>query len=287
MSLILASASPRRAELLTSAGFAFETAPADVDETPQHGEMPTAYALRVARDKARVAAGARPGRIILAADTVVAVRRPDPRQAGRRRRCGADAPAALRPRPRRPHRRGRQARWGGADGRHHHPGQVQPLSDAEVAWYVATGEPDGKAGAYAIQGRGARFIDWIEGSWSNVVGLPIAAVNRLLTEVGKSIDPPRRRTSILTASIPGTPYESQNSQDCRHGGRSRLGLRGPAVLDAAGRHRVLQARRRGDEQPGRVARQEASSCTATSSTSRFSPSRTRLNTGSRSRATGR
>jgi septum formation protein len=56
-----------------------------------------------------------------------------------------------------------------------------PLSDAEIAWYVASGEPEGKAGAYAIQGRAARFIDWIEGSWSNVVGLPVATVHRLLT----------------------------------------------------------------------------------------------------------
>ena len=55
-----------------------------------------------------------------------------------------------------------------------------PLNDAEIAWYVASGEPEGKAGAYAIQGRAARFIDWIEGSWSNVVGLPIATVYRLL-----------------------------------------------------------------------------------------------------------
>ena len=55
-----------------------------------------------------------------------------------------------------------------------------PLNEAEIAWYVGSGEPDGKAGAYAIQGRAARFIDWIEGSWSNVVGLPIATVYRLL-----------------------------------------------------------------------------------------------------------
>jgi septum formation protein len=55
-----------------------------------------------------------------------------------------------------------------------------PLSEADIHWYIATGEPEGKAGAYAIQGRAARFIDWIEGSWSNVVGLPIASVSRLL-----------------------------------------------------------------------------------------------------------
>jgi septum formation protein len=59
-----------------------------------------------------------------------------------------------------------------------------PLSDAEITWYVASGEPEGKAGAYAIQGRAARFIDRIEGSWSNVVGLPIATVYRLMHEAG-------------------------------------------------------------------------------------------------------
>jgi septum formation protein len=62
--------------------------------------------------------------------------------------------------------------------------RVLPLSDDEIAWYISTGEPYGKAGAYAIQGRAARFIDRIEGSWSNVVGLPIATVYRLLQESG-------------------------------------------------------------------------------------------------------
>jgi septum formation protein len=59
-----------------------------------------------------------------------------------------------------------------------------PLSSAEIHGYVATGEPRGKAGAYAIQGHAARFIDWIDGSWSNVVGLPLSTVNRMLKEVG-------------------------------------------------------------------------------------------------------
>ena len=60
-----------------------------------------------------------------------------------------------------------------------------PLSDSEIAWYIGTGEPQGKAGGYAIQGHAARFIDWIEGSWSNVVGLPIATLNRMLNELGE------------------------------------------------------------------------------------------------------
>lgn len=59
-----------------------------------------------------------------------------------------------------------------------------PLSDDEIAWYVGTGEPDGKAGAYAIQGRASRFVDWIEGSYSNVVGLPVSVVAGLLKRFG-------------------------------------------------------------------------------------------------------
>jgi septum formation protein len=63
--------------------------------------------------------------------------------------------------------------------------RVLPLTDAEIDWYIATGEPEGKAGGYAIQGRAARFIDWLEGSWSNVVGLPVSTVYRLLNEAGE------------------------------------------------------------------------------------------------------
>ena len=59
------------------------------------------------------------------------------------------------------------------------------LTADDIAWYVATGEADGKAGAYGIQGRAARFVDWIEGSWSNVVGLPIATVARMLASAGR------------------------------------------------------------------------------------------------------
>jgi septum formation protein len=180
MTLILASASPRRAELLSSAGFVFEVAPAEVDETPTPDEAPESYALRVARDKAAKAARRDSGSVVLAADTVVAVggqilgKPADLADAERMLRllsggihvvhtavvvrCGADERSdVVTTRVR-----------------------FLPLTAEEIAWYVASGEPEGKAGAYAIQGRGARFIDWIEGSWSNVVGLPIATVHRLL-----------------------------------------------------------------------------------------------------------
>lgn len=180
MSLILASASPRRAELLTSAGYRFEVAPADVDETPRPGEAPVAYALRVARDKAQAVAAVRPG-TVLAADTVVAIdglilgKPADAVDAARMLRLVSgrlhDVHTAVVVVPRDVRERAEVVTT---------RVRFLALTEAEVAWYVASGEPEGKAGAYAIQGRGARFIDWIEGSWSNVVGLPIATVYRLL-----------------------------------------------------------------------------------------------------------
>jgi septum formation protein len=183
--LILASASPRRAELLAAAGFEFEVVPADVDETLQRGESPQSYALRVARAKAQhVVTSHRPYGAVLAADTVVVV---GDRVMGKPA-DSLEAASMLR----------------SLSGTVHdvltavvvqtHERRVEQvvttrvrfhaLTEGEIAWYVETGEPNGKAGAYAIQGRAARFIEWIEGSWSNVVGLPISAVYRLLTEVG-------------------------------------------------------------------------------------------------------
>jgi septum formation protein len=184
MHLVLASASPRRAELLSSAGFAYEVAPANVDESVHPGEAPTDYAVRVAHDKARKAVSTtmrhHPLGVVLAADTVVAVEteilgKPKDR---------TDATRMLRLLSDRIHEvhTAVVVRQGEAEQSELVTTRVHflPLSDAEIAWYVGSGEPDGKAGGYAIQGRGARFIDWIEGSWSNVVGLPIATVYRLL-----------------------------------------------------------------------------------------------------------
>jgi septum formation protein len=180
--LILASASPRRAELLASAGFDFQVRPADVDETPHPGEPPQAYALRVARDKAAVIAAAcrESGNQVLAADTVVVV---DGQIKGKPVDA-ADARRMLKTLSGKAHDviTGVVVRAGGHEiaetvaTRVH----VLPLSDDEIAWYIASGEPEGKAGGYAIQGRAARFIERIEGSWSNVVGLPIATVHGML-----------------------------------------------------------------------------------------------------------
>ena len=183
--LILASASPRRAELLTSAGFRFAVEAADVDETEHPGESPEAYVLRVARDKARtVAARCRnSGTVVLAADTTVVAgeeilaKPADESDAVRMlERLSGDvhdvftAVVAIQ---------GSREESEVVRTRVH----LVPLTRETIDWYVASGEPMGKAGAYGIQGRAARFVDWIDGSWSNVVGLPIATVDRILRAV--------------------------------------------------------------------------------------------------------
>jgi septum formation protein len=187
--LILASASPRRAELLSSAGYTFSIRPAEIDETPRDGEAPVAYVLRVAREKAAhiAAQGLGADETVLAADTtVVAAGKILGKPSNR-----AEAVEMLE-------------RLSGAVHEVHTavvvrgPGgersavvttrvRFVPLSDADIAWYVDSGETEGKAGAYAIQGRAARFIDWIEGSWSNVVGLPVATVHALLSRTDGSV----------------------------------------------------------------------------------------------------
>jgi septum formation protein len=182
MQLVLASASPRRAELLRTAGFAFEVRPADVDETPRPAEPPATYALRVARDKALAAAERVNGTDawILAADTVVVV---DGRILGKPT-GPADARRMLSLLSGVVHEvlTAVVVRHAGSEASEVVSTRVRftTLSAAEMDWYVESGEPDGKAGAYAIQGLGSRFVDWIEGSWSNVVGLPVATVYRML-----------------------------------------------------------------------------------------------------------
>jgi septum formation protein len=183
--LTLASASPRRAELLTAAGFTFDIAPADIDETPFHGEPADVYALRVARAKAADVAERRDNRgLILAADTVVV--------AGSRLMGkpvdAADAASMLRTLSGVEHKVLTALVLRTASGAREAivttAVTFNQLTAEEIAWYIATGEPVGKAGAYGIQGRAARFIERIDGSWSNVVGLPISTVYRLLVEAG-------------------------------------------------------------------------------------------------------
>lgn len=184
MRVILASASPRRAELLRAAGVDFETVMTDVDEAIRPGETPSAYVRRLASEKSAAAmdrVGA-PEAVILGADTAVVV---DGDILGKPR-DDPDAAAMLRRLSGRRHEvmtgislRGtvfelvrveRTAVF------------VAPLSEDEVAWYVASGEGRDKAGAYAIQGLASRFIARIEGSYTNVVGLPVESAIRMLTE---------------------------------------------------------------------------------------------------------
>jgi len=184
MSLILASASPRRAELLIQAGFAFVVDAADVDEGVQAGELPDAYVARVALDKARTVAARHPAdAVILAADTTVVaggeiLGKPlDNADAARMLSLLSGSVHDVLTAVTVKHREIELAEV--TRTRVH----FIELTPKAIAWYVGTGEADGKAGAYGIQGRAARFVDWIEGSWSNVVGLPIATVARMLAEV--------------------------------------------------------------------------------------------------------
>jgi septum formation protein len=184
MRLILASASPRRMDLLREAGYLFDVEPAHVDESELPSERPREYVLRVAAMKARAIAARHPGDLVLAADTTVVVdgemlakpaddadaRRMLGLLSGRTHdvltgvvlvRAGLESSAVVDTRVR-----------------------FRPLTAADIDWYVASGEPRDKAGAYAVQGLASRFVEEIQGSYTNVVGLPVAAVYRLLKNLG-------------------------------------------------------------------------------------------------------
>lgn len=183
--LILASASPRRVELLRQLGVNFEVRPADVPEQRQPAESPADYGLRVATDKARaVQAGLPAGALILGADTEVLL---DGELLGKPRDA-AHAAELLGRLSGRPHEvlsavallrdasqwqaLSRTRVW------------FRPLTEAEIADYIASGEPMGKAGAYAIQGRAAAWIERIDGSYSGVMGLPLFETAELLSRAG-------------------------------------------------------------------------------------------------------
>ena len=177
--LILASASPRRAELLVAAGIPFTTRPVDVDEQPRDGESPREYVLRVATEKARACPGS-PDAVVLAADTAVIAAA----QTLGKPVDAADAARMLRLLSGRVHLvlTGVVLRRGELEVAAVESTAVTfaPLTDEDIAWYVGTGESSDKAGAYAVQGLASRFVDRIDGSYTNVVGLPVATVCRLL-----------------------------------------------------------------------------------------------------------
>ena len=180
--LILASASPRRAEILLSVGWPFEALAAHIDESREEGEMADAYVQRIARVKAEAAAVRCPGSLVLGADTVVVI---DDQILGKPR-DEDDARRMLRTLSGRWH----QVLTGVAlvndvtgQSRVAHEVTVvrfAEMSDEEINWYVATGEPMDKAGAYAIHGHGALFIKEIRGDYFNVVGLPVRLLYRLI-----------------------------------------------------------------------------------------------------------
>lgn len=189
MKLILASASPRRAEILRSAGLSFEIAAANVDETPLANEPPEQLVRRLALAKAEAVIHARAtgeGAIVLGADTIVLVGDQILGKPG----TSARAIEMLRELQGREHRviTG-VAVIAGASGKSLSETEsttvwFDPMTDREIADYVATGEPLDKAGAYAIQGIASRYISKIEGDYFNVVGLPIARVWKMLRRLG-------------------------------------------------------------------------------------------------------
>ncbi|MGA8727585.1 MAG: Maf family protein [Terracidiphilus sp.] len=197
--LILASASPRRRELLSQAGFVFEVRPAHISEEPLTDEDPVAYVVRLAREKARTVFDelvSHPGEnsvsreaprlVVLGADTTVTL---DGHILGKPEDAG-DAARILRLLSGRTHRvitgvavvtaKGVEVAAEVTGVR------FLALTDEEIAGYVATGEPMDKAGAYAIQGRAARWIPRIEGCYFNVVGLPLALVSTMLESIDSS-----------------------------------------------------------------------------------------------------
>jgi septum formation protein len=184
MTIVLASASPRRAELLRAAGIEVEVLPAHIDETARKGEAADAYVRRIAGAKARAVAARVPGGIILAADTTVVV---DEIMLGKPE-DDADAKRMLRMLSGRSHEvltAVSMTRAGMTVLTEIERTAVEfaPMTEFEIDWYVDTGEPRDKAGAYAIQGYASRFVTRIDGSYSNVVGLPVALVYEILKGV--------------------------------------------------------------------------------------------------------
>ncbi len=180
--LTLASQSPRRRELLGALGLALEVRPAHADETPHPGEAPEAYARRVAREKARTVEG----EVVLAADTTVAV-------GGEilgKPRDDADAARMLRLLSGRDHQvisavcLRRPAVRLEFEAVSTTTVTVAPLDERTIAWYVATGEPRDKAGAYAVQGRFGAFVRAVAGSVTGVIGLPLDETLGLLRRAG-------------------------------------------------------------------------------------------------------
>jgi septum formation protein len=183
-SVVLASSSPRRRELLTLIGIAHTVVPADIDETVLPGEAPAPHAERLARGKASLVAARAPGAVVIGADTIVVV---DGDILGKPRDEHAAA-VMLRRLSGRTHAvltavavaRGERV----VSGVEAVDVTFRALSDAEIARYIATGEPMDKAGAYGIQGFGATIVERIVGDYFAVMGLALGRTVRLMRDVG-------------------------------------------------------------------------------------------------------
>lgn len=199
MRLILASASPRRKELLGHLGVPFEIVVTDIDESVQPGEAPDVYVERLALEKSKAAS--RPNDLALGADTAVAI---DGQILGKPN----DVEDAIR-------------MLGLLSGRTHEVFTGVGLSDGssvvvrtevtftslaspDIAWYVATGEPMDKAGAYGMQSIGGTFVESISGSYSNVIGLPLAQTAVLLRKAGVAVMEPAKGDSDVRRSSSGS-----------------------------------------------------------------------------------
>ena len=189
MRFILASSSPRRRELLASIGLEFDVIPSNVPEEHQPGEAPEEYVARLSREKANAIARQHEDRWVIAADTTVMLGE----QLLEKPSDAADAARMLASISGTTH-----VVYTGITLESHGRGygetrvaetevRMLPLSAGDIEWYVATGEPLDKAGAYAAQGSGGMFIDSIHGSYTNVVGLPLALLFQMLRKAG--LDP--------------------------------------------------------------------------------------------------
>lgn len=210
--MILASASPRRSEILRGLGLGFEVEPAHIDESRLGDEGPETYVERVARAKAE--SRARPNALILAADTIVLI---DSAVLGKP--VGPEDAVKM---------------LGRLAGREHEvltsvalldsdsgilrssiersTVRIATMTASEIEWYVATEEPLDKAGAYAIQGLGALFVESVEGNYSNIVGLPVPTLYRLAAELGYSLLDFRNESSGGAASLEPPRTEADFSE---------------------------------------------------------------------------
>jgi septum formation protein len=209
LTLVLASSSPRRSDLLARLGIPFVVAPAGVDETMSHGEAPAAHALRMAAEKAAAVAQRYREWPVLGADTIVV----------------ADATVLGKPHDD-DDARSMLHRLAGRDHvvitavallfRERSVSHVERVrvtftdpAPQLVDWYVATGEPSDKAGAYAVQGRGALFVERVEGNVQSVVGLPLAVLPALFGRVGLALRPDGARLTLVEERPVGPYFQDQ------------------------------------------------------------------------------